>query len=142
MNDEVPMMPDHDSGWRRLFTVAEANALLPSLIPVLEALRARKADLDTVRTALANLTPAMRENGHGLETVELERRVHLLIREIGELARRITTHGVELKDLDQGLIDFPARRAGRVVYLCWRLGEEAIAWWHELDGGVRGRQPL
>ena len=50
--------------------------------------------------------------------------------------------GVQLKDIDQGLVDFPSRRDGRVVYLCWRLGEETIAWWHDVDTGFAGRQPL
>jgi hypothetical protein len=50
--------------------------------------------------------------------------------------------GVELKGIDDGLIDFPTTREGRVVYLCWRLGEDEIGWWHETDGGFAGRQPL
>jgi hypothetical protein len=49
---------------------------------------------------------------------------------------------VELKDVEQGLLDFPHEREGRVVYLCWRLGEEGIGWWHDLDVGFAGRQPL
>ena len=50
--------------------------------------------------------------------------------------------GCELKHVDQGLIDFPALREGREVYLCWRLGEPTIGWWHDLDTGFAGRQPL
>ena len=50
--------------------------------------------------------------------------------------------GVELKGIDEGLVDFRSTRDGRVVYLCWRLGEETIAFWHELDVGFPGRQPL
>jgi hypothetical protein len=50
--------------------------------------------------------------------------------------------GVELKGVDDGLVDFPSNREGRVVCLCWRLGEDTIAWWHETDAGFAGRQPL
>jgi hypothetical protein len=50
--------------------------------------------------------------------------------------------GVQLKRIDDGLVDFPSERDGRVVNLCWRLGEDTIAWWHELDAGFAGRQPL
>jgi hypothetical protein len=128
--------------WRRLFTVEEANALLPSLIPMLETLRRQKAELDEARLALARLTPAMRGNGHGAAAVELERRFRDLANEITLGVRSILAQGVEVKDLDQGLIDFPSPRGDRVVYLCWRLGEGQIAWWHELDGGFAGRQPL
>jgi len=56
--------------------------------------------------------------------------------------RTVLTQGVLIKDLDQGLIDFPAERDGRVVMLCWRLGEESISYWHEYDGGFPGRRPL
>ena len=49
---------------------------------------------------------------------------------------------IELKDLQRGLIDFPTMREGRVVYLCWELGEPEVAYWHELDTGFGGRQPL
>ena len=128
--------------WRRLFTVEEANALLPTLIPVLETLRQQKRELDEARLALTRLTPAMRGNGHGATAVELERRFRDLANEITTQVRAILAQGVEVKDLDQGLIDFPSPRGDRVVYLCWRLGEGALAWWHELDGGFAGREPL
>jgi hypothetical protein len=99
---------DTAAQWRRLFTVAEANALLPALIPHLETLRRQKAELDEARRALARLTPAMRGNGHGAEVAALERRFRALAEEITG----------------------------------WRLGEGEIAWWHEIDGGFAGRQPL
>ena len=108
-------------GRRRLFTVAEANALLPELIPILESLRDDKARLDEARDALTKLTPAMRSNGYGMAAVGLERRVGDLAGKLTHAIERVTNLGVELKDLDQGLIDFPSRRDGRIVLLCWRL---------------------
>jgi len=126
----------------RLFTVAEANALLPELIPILERLRLAKATLDDARAALVRLTPAMRGNGHAATAAELEGRLRDLAGEIGEDIGAVVGHGVELKDLDHGLIDFPSLREGRVVLLCWRLGEGPIGWWHETDAGFAGRRPL
>ena len=125
-----------------LFSVEEANALLPRLVPMLEDLRAGESALDEARAALGRLTPTMRGNGHGAEAAALERRLHELADELAEGIRRIAAMGVEVKDLDHGLIDFPSLREGRIVYLCWRLGEGPLAFWHELDAGFAGRQPL
>ena len=125
-----------------LFTLAEANALLPRLTPILSALQGRKAELDEVRRALAGLLPAMRGNGHGAEAADLEGRLQALAAEITAEVRQVAALGVEVKDLDQGLIDFPSLRDGRIVYLCWRLGEGPIAYWHEVDAGFAGRRPL
>ncbi len=129
-------------GQRRLFSVAEANALLPELIPILESLRDDKARLVEARDALAKLTPAMRSNGYGMAAVGLERRVGNLVGKVTRGIERVTSLGVHLKDLDQGLIDFPTRREGRIVLLCWHLGEGELAFWHELDEGFSGRQPV
>ena len=57
-------------------------------------------------------------------------------------AEQITVRGIEIKDLNQGLIDFPSLRGDRIVYLCWRLGEDRIGYWHELDAGFAGRTPI
>ncbi len=62
--------------------------------------------------------------------------------QINERLARVNEWGVELKGIDEGLIDFPSRRERRIVYLCWRLGEDCISWWHEIDTGFAGRQPL
>ena len=58
------------------------------------------------------------------------------------LVDEIGTHGAEVKDLDTGLIDFPALRHGETVLLCWQLGEDEIAWWHTVEDGFAGRRPL
>ena len=134
--------PDDPSSWPRLFTPTEANALLPVLVPILEELRERKATHDETRRALARLTPTMRGNGHGAKAAALERRLAQAAAALSHGVRRIAEHGVEIKDLDHGLIDFPSPRDGRVVFLCWRLGEGSIAFWHEVDAGFAGRSPL
>ena len=63
-------------------------------------------------------------------------------RRIARLARVLTELGILIKDPDTGLVDFPALREGREVYLCWQLGEARIAWWHEIETGFAGRLPL
>lgn len=138
-------MTDDDRGAarpRRLFTLAEANALLPTLIPVLEALRSDREAALAAQRGLEELTPAMRGNGAGMRAAELEQQLRQLAPRIAAGVRKISRLGVEIKDLEHGLIDFPSERDGRVVYLCWRLGEDRIAYWHETDDGFRGRQAL
>jgi hypothetical protein len=126
----------------RLFTVAEANALLPVVVPTLESLRDLNQQLDTAKGELDRFTPAMRGNGHGMDVLALERQIAELIAQLTAGINEIAALGIELKDLNQGLIDFPAVRDGRIVYLCWRLGEDRIAYWHDLDAGFTGRKPL
>jgi hypothetical protein len=111
-----------DESLHRLFTLDEANELLPTLIPL--------------------LTPSMRSNGHGAEAADLDQRLADIATELSLGIRQVLELGVEIKDLNLGLIDFPSVRDNRIVYLCWRLGEGPIAFWHELDTGFAGRQPL
>jgi hypothetical protein len=126
----------------RLYTLDEANAALDAVRSLVRAMQADKRRLDVARERLAQLTPAMRDNGHGADAQALEvttREALLALRAgIAELNRR----GIELKDLDNGLLDFPSIRDGRVVYLCWLIDEPTIAHWHELGAGFAGRQAL
>jgi hypothetical protein len=69
-------------------------------------------------------------------------RARKLERHMARAVEELTALGIEIKSLETGLIDFPALRDGRVVLLCWRLGEARIAWWHEIDTGFAGRSPL
>ena len=123
---------------RRYFTVTEADALLPRLTTLLDQLRAaRKA----IRAARADLLPVLeaavgnggsRKAGDLLPEFQRMEEALLAIREIG----------CELKDIDLGLLDFPALRENHEVYLCWRYGEDRIRYWHGMDEGFAGRQPL
>ncbi|HEU5431426.1 MAG TPA: DUF2203 domain-containing protein [Thermomicrobiales bacterium] len=134
--------PNDPASWPRLFTLAEANALLARLAPLLSRLRADKAALDDARSRLAKLTPSMRGNGHAADAMELEGQIDHYARTIAAGIREVVGQGIDLKDIDRGLIDFPSPREGRVVYLCWHLGERHIRYWHEVDAGFAGRQPL
>ncbi|HEU0113837.1 MAG TPA: DUF2203 domain-containing protein [Thermomicrobiales bacterium] len=141
---EQPANPDPNdpASWPRLFTLAEANALLARLAPLLTRLRSEKAALDDARARLARLAPSMRGNGHAAEAMELEGQIDHYARTLAAGMREVVGQGIELKDIDRGLIDFPSAREGRVVYLCWHLGERRIRFWHEVDAGFAGRQPL
>ena len=123
---------------RRHFTLAEADALLPRLTVLLDQLRAAR---DAIRAARADLLPVLEAavgNGGSYKAGALLPEFQRM--EIAYLA--IQEIGCELKDIDSGLLDFPALREGREVYLCWRYGEDHIRFWHDLDAGFAGRQPL
>jgi hypothetical protein len=122
----------------RLFTVEEANALLPELKLLLEEVSARR---DAVREKAPDVEPILRAavtNGGGRAGSEYGVEAYRLYRAIAE----IREHGVLLKDLDTGLLDFPHEREGRVVFLCWRPPEERVEYWHEIEAGYAGRRPL
>lgn len=128
-----------------LFTLERAEALLPQVRDEILAMQALKREVDGVRGGLAQVVEKATGNGHvhSEDAVAAQRRrAERLVEQLNERLARLNAWGVELKGLDEGLIDFPSEREGRVVYLCWRLGEERIAWWHELDAGFGGRQPL
>lgn len=126
----------------RYFTLEEATALLPRLRAEIAALQSGTRDLAEQRAALAALKELPRLNGRASEAGERERRIADLLRDLGARLDALTALGIEVKNLDDGLVDFPHRRDGRVVFLCWRVEEERIAFWHETDAGFRGRQPL
>ena len=129
----------------RLFTVAEAEATLETLREHVVAMQACKREIDGLREQLSRAAEKSGGNGHVQDRNELakaRRRAETLVERMNEHLAAINAEGVELKDADQGLLDFPSDRDGRVVYLCWKLGEDRIAWWHDVDAGFAGRQPL
>lgn len=135
--------PHQPQTWPRLFTVPEANSLLPEVMPLLLELRSHKVTLDSAVNALKALTPAMRQNGHAAQARALEARIQEMTAELAAGIDQVSALEIEIKSLDHGLIDFPSLRDGRVVFLCWRLGEgPAIRYWHDIDAGFAGRQPL
>lgn len=121
----------------RLFDVDEANALLPTLRPLLERLQEvqqRLADRDL----LQRLRSAAAGNGGGVAA----REVMSTGDEFGRLTAELESLGVVVRDPGSGLVDFPAERDGEAIYLCWRVGEDRVAHWHDRDSGFMGRQPL
>ncbi|MHB8377195.1 MAG: DUF2203 family protein [Dehalococcoidia bacterium] len=128
-----------------LFTLEQAEALLPQVRDEILAMQALKREIDDLRGDLARVVENATGNGHVRSEDSVagkRRRAEQLVEQLNQRLARLNAWGVELKGLDEGLVDFPGERDGRVVYLCWRLGEDRIAWWHELDTGFGGRQPL
>lgn len=122
----------------RLFTVEEADALLPELQELLsgiavhrDAMREKAPHLEPILKAAASNGGGKIGSEYGVEAYNL----YLSIERIREL-------GVVLKDLDAGLLDFPHERDGRVVFLCWHPPEERVGYWHEVEAGYAGRRPL
>lgn len=129
----------------RLFTLGEAEALLSTLTPILEAIRDANREISASDAELTRALGPTRSNGHGVDAAAVERLRDAGTRSAAILRARLAELeelGVELKDPEMGLIDFRAERDGRIVYLCWRLGEARIDWWHDLDAGFVGRQRL
>jgi hypothetical protein len=123
----------------KLFSVEEANSLIPTLRPKLLAIQRLYAHVEVLRDDARAAAAASQFGGGmsgGTSYVNMLYQIGKLTTEIGEL-------GVEMKDYTRGLIDFPHMRNGRVVLLCWQLGEDdSIEWWHETDAGFAGRQRL
>jgi hypothetical protein len=126
------------------FTREEAEELLPYIAPVLFKMRELKRRRDELQEEGAGLVQKSRGNGHGVdnEAGKVRREIEETGTRINELIEKVQGMGVELKDMDAGLIDFRSIREGREVYLCWKLGEEHVSHWHELDAGFAGRQAL
>ena len=126
------------------FTREEAESLLPRNTPVVrEVQRLRHAQRTHEEVVAADRAKVL-GNGHmppdelrrhQVDSATAERQIAQLIEVVSEL-------GILVKDLDTGLVDFPALRDGHEIYLCWQLGEPHIAWWHETSTGFSGRQPL
>ncbi len=122
----------------KLFTVEEANALLPGLQEILQDVFRHR---DTLREKAPHVQPILNAaptNGGGREGSEYGVEAYQLYRSIGQIREM----GVVIKDIDMGLLDFPHERDGRVVFLCWHPPEERVEYWHEIEAGYQGRQPL
>lgn len=126
------------------FSLEEANGLLPRLRRLLAQMQAKKQAVEEKQERLRHFALKMAGDGHILEQqYNLARQeAQHLANELNRLMEKAQELGCELKDIDEGLVDFRALRGGREVYLCWKLGEESIGWWHELEAGFAGRQPL
>ncbi|HUY08202.1 MAG TPA: DUF2203 domain-containing protein [Candidatus Dormibacteraeota bacterium] len=120
-----------------VYTVAQANRLLPSLIPVLRSLVVQLGAA-TDAEALGRVRSAEGHNGGGAAASAMLQAGDRVEREMEFLKQ----HGILLRDARSGLVDFPAEREGRPAYLCWQLGESAVEYWHQRDEGYVNRQPL
>lgn len=123
----------------KLFTVDEANDALIEVAPRLKKIKNLYALIGDLKASAKAAAEASGKGGGmvgGADYIEA-------LYNVGRLTTQLHEEGVQLKDYDRGLIDFPCMRNGRIVLLCWQLGEpEKIEWWHEVEAGFAGRQPL
>jgi hypothetical protein len=129
----------------RVFTAEEANAALAELRPLVEAMVDAKQRLDDAQERRDEVAQHIAGNGGGIPPAELATLDHELNEAAAALAAAmgdVQATGVLVKDLDTGLVDFPAKRDGEDILLCWQLGEDEVAFWHGLEDGYAGRQPL
>jgi hypothetical protein len=132
----------------RLFTLEEANAMLPEIRRALAELRMLEAEVSEADELLADAEAYFGLDGHTAANPEREGYLRLrqrrdeAHRQLGKAWRRFAGKGVEVKDLRRGLIDFPHWRGAELVYLCCEDGEDRIAFWHTLEAGYAGRNPL
>ena len=124
----------------KLFTVEEANSLLPSVRSIVRSIQSAYRRLVSCESAAKEAAEGAKYGGGGM--AEGARYAQLVI-ELSLCVGELESLGVQLKDYARGLIDFPSMRDDRVILLCWQLGEgDAIEWWHETEAGFAGRQPL
>ena len=129
----------------RYFTLAEANALLAEVRPLAESLVEHRQGMRLAAERRARLTARIAGNGGDLdpqEPGELDEQFERESQAVAKAAASLQRLGVLVKDLDTGLLDFPALRKGQEVLLCWQVGEDEIGYWHGADEGFAGRKPL
>jgi hypothetical protein len=131
-----------DARYPRLFTVNEANDLLPTLRPlveqILENIRRLKAASETV-IRKERLNP---EAPNLVERLGEDNEIARLIGQVKGLVEEINSYGCLCKGVEQGLIDFPCMLGAEVVFLCWQIGESNVGYWHRIEDGFAGRKPL
>ena len=128
----------HDLMEERIFTLAEAQNLIPRLRPILEELAGEWRRIRELHPEIQKARDNAASDGFskfGVTYVESVSHLMFLLQQSKEM-------GVMIKDVDKGLCYFPYVRQGKVVYLCWQLGEESIAYWHDMESGFSGREPL
>jgi hypothetical protein len=136
----------------RFFDLDAANETIPELRTILETLRDERAQLIALRDEFARQTAlettpgdasaSARAREQAVQRKRLRLRMQGVIDQMQAGVARIDELGVTLREIETGLVDFPALVSGRQVWLCWRLGEGDVEWWHELSDGFGGRRPL
>ena len=131
---------------RRLFTLEEANRLVPWLEETFRGLESPMRRLQALQEQLSTLEREQRRQNGTFDRYNEVNRVQSELNDLGtrlqESVNRVIAEGIIVRDIGQGLVDFPHAREGREVYLCWIKGETRIDYWHETDRGFAHRQPL
>ncbi|MGB7948749.1 MAG: DUF2203 domain-containing protein [Candidatus Binatia bacterium] len=126
----------------RLFTVDEANALLPIVRPLIEKILDNVQRLRTKSETLVRETRLDPEAADFMDRLQEDGEIARLVGEVRSWVEEINRHGCMCKGVEQGLIDFPCLLGAEVVFLCWRLGEPKVGHWHRIEEGFVGRRSL
>ena len=129
----------------KVFTLQEANRLVPRVRTSIRLMQKAVEEAEGLRDGLDVLEllgAADLSSPEHPEYAEKQGRLTYCRETFGEEHERLAQSGALLRDLQTGLVDFHALRGGRLVFLCWRSGEEAIGYWHEIDAGFAGRRPI
>ena len=128
-----------------MFTLEEANAALTELRPIVERMVQHRRNLTAAQVRQAELVTRIAGNGGDMVPSDLHDLAETIQREadaISDCAERINQAGAQVKSLEEGLLDFPAKRGEEDVLLCWKLGEDEIRFWHGTDEGFSARKPV
>lgn len=127
----------------RYFTLEDALRLLPDVEQTIGRLRRIRDELVALRQTVEGQWTALEDDPATLTEIgEDQRRLDRLQKEFGEAAGELERRGVLLRDLDMGLVDFPSLAGQAEIYLCWKVGEATIGFWHGMDEGYASRKPL
>ncbi len=130
----------------RFFTLLEAEALLPSIEAYLRRLLLLKNEHEQAHAQINVISQRIMLAGGMVpprdQVLELKKQKEAAAKGLKETVEAIQETGCQLKDVEIGLIDFPTLYRGKEVYLCWKLGEEGIGYWHRVEDGYQGRQPI
>jgi hypothetical protein len=119
---------------KRCFTLQEANRSLPLVSRIVRDIVNARGQASQLQAKIEETSPT--------EAARLQGQLRDIMSHLQNYVDELQDIGIELKDYDMGLVDFPARHGGQDIYLCWKMGEEKIAYWHELETGFAGRQPV
>ena len=126
----------------QLFTVDHANRTLPLVRKIVEDIVREHRRWQEAIVELDLMAPAALPELTDPRAAALEKKIQRIAREIDAFQAELESIGIQLKDRRIGLIDFPSELDGRPMLLCWQLGEPSVQFWHEVDSGFAGRQPL
>jgi hypothetical protein len=126
----------------RFYDIDSAQTRLEEVRTVVEGLRRDRDEIAGAQSELARYREGNGSHEHAAEARQTAERVREAVHRMEEAVAQLESWDVTLRDIPSGLIDFPAMASGRPIWLCWRLGEEGIGWWHETTEGFAGRKPL
>ena len=130
----------------KIFTLQEAERLVPTVKELLQRAIESKSEVETVEGELQGISERINLLGgseiNPAAVLKLKRGKDEALRTLRNVVGQIEASGCLVKDLDSGLVDFPALLGDEEVYLCWKLGEDSIGYWHRVEEGFAGRKPI